>query len=107
MGKNDKDYIIDMIIITDHNPKIMHALGNVVDLGPRNCCYSIRCKEIAQGLSSNRRFVLSYIYVTLAVSEPLDESKSFDENIIRNHGFPHRETPRKDGPNFPNLFLRS
>ena len=36
MEKHDNDYI-DMINITDHDPKIMHALGNVVDLGPRNC----------------------------------------------------------------------
>ena len=41
-----------MIIITDHDhPKSMHALGNAVDLGLRNCCNSIRCKDIAQGLS--------------------------------------------------------
>ena len=56
MGKNRKGYI-DMIIVTDHDPKIMHALGNVVDLGPRNRCNYIRCKDIARGLSIKRRFV--------------------------------------------------
>ena len=91
-----------MIIITDHDdPKIMHALGNAVDLGLRNCCDSIRGKDIAQGLSIKRRFVLSYIYVPFAVPQPLVESKYFEENNIRNHGLPHRETPRKVGPNSP------
>ena len=52
-----------MIIVTDNDPKIMHALGNVVDLGPRNFCNSVRCKDIAQGISSKRRFVLSYIHI--------------------------------------------
>ena len=34
-----------MLIVTDHDPKIIHAMGNVVDLGPRNFCNSIinRC----------------------------------------------------------------
>ena len=107
--KNGNDYNRDMIIVTDHDPKIMHALGNVVDLGPRNCWNFIRCKYIAQGLSCKRRFVLSYMYIYIppGVPEPLVESKSFEENIIRNHGLPHRETPRKDGPNSPKLFLRS
>ena len=60
-----------------------------------NCCNSIRCKDIAQGLSIKHRFVLSYIYVPFAVPQPLVESKYFEENIIINHGLPHRETPRK------------
>ena len=104
--KNGNDYI-DLIPVKDHDPKIMHALGNAVDLGPRNCYHSIRCKDIAQDLSSKRRFVLSYIYIPFAVPESLVESKSFEENFIRNRGLPHRETPRKDGPNFLKLFLRS
>ena len=62
MEKNGNDYIY-MIIVTDHDPNIMHALGNVVDLGPRNYCNSIRCEDIAQGLSIERRFALSYIYI--------------------------------------------
>ena len=63
MERNGNDYI-DLITVEDHDPKIMHALGNAVDLGPRNCCRSIiiRCKDIAQDLSSKRPFVLSYIY---------------------------------------------
>ena len=60
MEKMVRDYIY-IITITDHDPKIMHALGNVVDLGSRNRCNSIRCTDIAQGLSSKRRFVLSFI----------------------------------------------
>ena len=60
-----------MITVTDHDPKIMHTVGNAVDLGPRNSCNSIRCLDIAQGLSSKRRFVLPYIYIPFAVPEPL------------------------------------
>ena len=105
-GKNGNDYR-DIIIVTNHDPKIMHASGNVVDPGPRNCCNSIRCTDIAQDLSTKRHFVLTYIYVPLAVPEPLVESKSFEENVIKNHGLPYRETPRKDGPNLPELVLRS
>ena len=86
----------------------MHALGNVVDLGPHNYCNDIRCKGIAQGLSIKRRFVLTYIHIIpFAVPEPLVESKLFEGNIIRNHELPHRETSRKDGPNPPELFIRS
>ena len=62
MRKNGKDYI-DMMTATDHNPEIMHALGNDVGLGPRNCCNCIRCKDIAHGISNKRRFVLIYIYI--------------------------------------------
>ena len=62
MVKIGNDYI-DMMTVTDHDPEIMHALGNAVDLGPRNCCNCIRCKDIAWGLSSKRRFVLIYIYI--------------------------------------------
>ena len=51
-----------MMTVTGHDPEIMHALGNAVDLGPRNCCNCIRCKDIAQGISSKRRFLLIYIY---------------------------------------------
>ena len=102
MGKNGNDYMYMITIIDHDHPKIMHALGNAVDLGLRNCCNSIRCKDIAQGLSIKRRFVLiSYIYVPFAVPQPLVESKYFEENIIINHGLPHRETPRKVGPNSP------
>ena len=36
----EKDYI-DMIVVTNHDPKIIHAVGNVVDVGPRNCCNTI------------------------------------------------------------------
>ena len=57
MKKNGKEYM-DMITVTDHDPKIMHALDNVVDMGPRNCCNYTRCKAIAQGHSNKRRFVL-------------------------------------------------
>ena len=34
-----------MIVVTNHDPKTIHALGNVVDVGPRNFCNSIinRC----------------------------------------------------------------
>ena len=85
----------------------MLALGNIVDLGFRSCCNSIRCKEIGQGLSSKRRFVLSWIYIPFAVPEPLVESKHLKENIIRNHGLPHRETPRIDGHYSSILFLHS
>ena len=45
-------------------------MGNIVDLGPRNPCNSIRCEKIAQGISIDRRFVLSYIYIPFAVPEP-------------------------------------
>ena len=86
-----------MVFVTDHDPKIMHASGNVVDLGPRNCCSSIRFKDTTQGLSSKRRFVLSYVK-PFAIPDPLVESKFFEENIITNYGLPHRETPRKTGP---------
>ena len=106
MEKHGKDHI-DMIPVTDDDPKIMHALGNVVDPGPRNYCNSIRCNYITQGLSSKRRFELSYIYIPFVVQEQLVESKSFVGNIIRNHGLPRRETPRKDGPNSPKQFFRS
>ena len=54
MEKYGKDYI-DMITVTDHDPEIVHALGNAVDLGPRNCCNCIRCKDIAQGISNKSR----------------------------------------------------
>ena len=64
----------------------MHALGNAVDLGPRNCCHSIKCKDFAQGLSSKRRFVLSYIYIPFAVPESLVESKSFEERPVQRLG---------------------
>ena len=43
------------------------------------------------------------MYALFAVPEPILESKSFEENIIRNHGLPRRETPRKDGPNSLNF----
>ena len=94
-----------MITVEYHDPKIMHALGNVVDLEPRNCCNYVRCKGIAQGLPRKRRLVLSYIYIPLAVPEPLFENKYFEENTIKNHGLPHRETPRKTGPISPNHFF--
>ena len=61
MGKNGKDYI-DRMTVTDHDPEIIHVLGNAVDLGPRNCCNCIRCKDIVHGISNKRRFVLTYIY---------------------------------------------
>ena len=106
MKKYGHDHI-DRIVGTHHNPKIMHALENVVDLGLRNCRNSIRCKDIAQDCSIKRRFVLSYMLISFTFPEPLVESMSFEENIIRNHRLPRRETPRKGGPNSPKLFLRS
>ena len=47
--KHGNDYI-DIIIVTDHDPKIIPALGNALDLGPRNFCNYIinRCKDIAR-----------------------------------------------------------
>ena len=101
-----------MMTVTDHDPEIMHGLGKfAVDLGPRNCYNGIRCKDIAYGILNKRRFVLIYIYIYIykpfAVPEPLIESKSFEGNIIRNHELPHRENPRKHGPNSPKLYLRS
>ena len=83
----------------------MHALDDAVDLGPRNCCNYIGCKDIAQGLSSKRPFVLSYLYLPFAVPELRVESKSFEGNIIINHELPRRETPRKGGPNSPIFFF--
>ena len=84
-----------MIIVTVHDLKIMRALGNTVDLEPRNCCISFRCKTITQGLSIKRRFVL------------IVGRKSSEGNIIRNNGLPHRETARKDRSISLKNFVRS
>ena len=54
MEKHENDYI-DIMIVTDHDPKIIRALGNVADLGPRNFCNSIinRCKDIARAFQAS------------------------------------------------------
>ena len=97
-----------MLTVTDHDPEIMHALGNAVDLGPRNCCNCIRCKNIAQGISNKRLFVLIYIYINLLRSRRrwLKASllREISSEITR---FRIVKTPRKDGPNSPKLYLRS
>ena len=97
-----------MITVTDHDPEIMPALGNVVDLGPRSCCNSIRCKDIAHGLQrKQRRFVLSYIRsinIPFAVPEPLVESllREISSEIT---GFRVVEPQEKTGPILPNCFF--
>ena len=97
-----------MMTVTDHDPKIMHALGNAVDLGPRNCCNCIRCKNIAQGISNKRRFVIIYIYIN-----PLrSRSRWLKASLLREISseitrFRIVKTPRKDRPNSPKLYLRS
>ena len=46
-------------------------MDTFVDLGPCNPCNSIRCEDIAQGISTKRHFVLSYIYIPVVLQEPL------------------------------------
>ena len=103
MRRNCSDYI-DMIIVTDHDPKIMHALGNVVDLGLRNYCNSIGYKYIAQGFSIKRRFLLSYMYIPFAVPEPLVKSllRKISSEIA---GFRVVKPREKSDPIPPNYFF--
>ena len=107
MGKNGKDYI-DMMTVTDHDPEIMYALGSAVDLGPRNCCNCIRCKDIAHGISNKRRFVLIYIYInSLRSRSRLLKASLLREISSEITSFRIVKTPRKHGPYSPKLYLRS
>ena len=108
MGTNGNDYI-DIITVTDHDPEMMHALGNAVDLGPRNCCNCIRCKHIAQGISNKRRFVLIHIQ---HINPLRSRSRLLKASLLRKisskiTSFRIVKTPRKDGPNFPKLYICS
>ena len=61
-------------------------MGTVIDLGSCNPCNSIRCEDIAQGISVRRRFVLSYIYIyTLCGSEAARTSTS--SRVVSENGF--------------------
>ena len=71
-----------MINVTDHDPKIMHALGNVVDLVLRNCCNYIRCNDIAQGLSIKRTKLHVCIDATHARRKVLRALMRIDVNRI-------------------------
>ena len=107
MEKNGKDYI-DIITVTDHDPEIMHAFGNAVDLEPRNCCNCIRCKDIAQGISYKRRLVQIHIYINpLRSRNRLLKASLLREISSEIPSFRIAKTPRKDGPNSPKLYLPS
>ena len=94
--------------VTDHDPEIMHALRNAVDLGHRNCCNCNRCKDIAQGISNKRRFVLIYIYINpLRSRSRLLKVRLLWEMSSEITSFRVVKTPIKDGPNSPKLYLRS
>ena len=79
-----KDYIDNREFVTDHSPNKTYRdtssqtcapweisprdcrdMDTAVDLGLCNPYNSIRSEDIAQGISTKRRFVLSYIYKPL------------------------------------------
>ena len=82
-------------------------MGNIVDLGPRNLCNYIRCENIAQGISVERRFVLSYICIPFAVPEPFVGKGILCKVTLEIEGFRVEKPREKDRSISPKSFLHS
>ena len=82
-------------------------MGNIVDLGPRNPCNYIRCENIAQDISIERCFVLSYIYIPFAVPEPFVGKGLLWKITLKIEGFRVVKPREKDRSISPKYFLHS